>query len=404
MIIGVIGGGAAGFFAAIRAKEVHPHAQVILFEKTEKPLAKVKISGGGRCNVTNAAPHIRQLVQAYPRGSKFLKKAFRFFDNHHTIQWYENRGIPLKTEKDLRVFPQSNSSMDIVNCLRSEVDRLGVELRLNSGVRQISLVSNQWLLQFSPDKSPVSLDSIIVATGGAPRAHGLDWIHRLGHPIVPPVPSLFSFNIIENNITSLPGLSVPNAIVRIEGTSLQHSGPLLITHWGMSGPAILVLSAFGARQLHDMNYRFSLQVNWTGIQNHQLIRESLLTTIQSNAPKYLYQFRPFKIPDRLWRYLLAKASLPVTKRWNELGKKGLNKLIDTLSHDIYPVEGKTTFKEEFVTCGGIDLSNVNPNTMASRILPNLYFAGEILDIDGITGGFNFQAAWTTGYIAGACKQ
>ena len=400
MVIAIVGGGAAGCFAAIRAKEEHTGAKVVILEKTSNPLAKVKISGGGRCNVTNGAAFHRQLLAAYPRGSKWLKKSFKVFDNHAAMRWFESRGVPLKTEPDGRVFPVSDRSSDIVQCLLTEVERLGIPLKLNTRVNTIKYTDGAWQLISGANGEVLSADKVIVATGGSPRREGLDWLEQLGHRIVEPVPSLFSFNLAPQELLDLPGLSVPQAIVRIEGTRWTHSGPLLITHWGLSGPAVLVLSSFAARDLYDRDYRFNLRVNWTGIRNFEELREHFIAMVQEAPKKHLVAVKPFHIPTRLWQYLLKRADLSVEKPWAELGKKGMNKLIDTLSHDLYQVLGKTTFKEEFVTCGGIDLRDVSPVTMQSKVCPGLFFAGEILDIDGITGGFNFQAAWTTGYIAG----
>ena len=401
MKIAVIGGGAAGFFSAIAAKENHPDSQVIIYEKSQKVLSKVKVSGGGRCNVTNGTTSISELAKGYPRGEKQLKKAFSVFNTTHTWGWFEKRGVELYTQDDNRVFPKSNDSQTIVDCLLGETKRLGIDVQLGTGISSIESVDNQLRLTFLGDKQkPRVFDKVIIATGGSPSRKGFDWLEQLGHKIEEPVPSLFTFNMPTESIKELMGLSVQNALVSVQGTKLKSDGPLLITHWGMSGPAILKLSAFGARILSELDYTFSAVVNWAGEVNNELVMKALEEIIQSNPNKLLANMKPFGLPERMWLYLLSRSDLSATKKWNELGKKGLNKLVNTLTNDMYQVKGKTTFKEEFVTCGGVNLDSVNFKTMESRACPNLYFAGEVLDVDGITGGYNFQAAWTTGFIAG----
>ena len=401
MRIAVIGGGAAGFFSAIAAKENHPNAHVIIYEKSQKVLSKVKVSGGGRCNVTNGTTSISELAQGYPRGEKQLKKAFSVFNTTHTRDWYERRGVELYTQNDNRVFPKSDDSQTIVDCLSGETKRLGIDVQLGIGISSIEKMESQLQLTFTRDKQkPRTFDKVIVATGGSPSRKGFDWLEQLGHKIEEPVPSLFTFNMPSESVKDLMGVSVQNALVNVQGTKLKSDGPLLITHWGMSGPAILKLSAFGARILSEIGYKFSAQVNWAGEVNNELVMNQLREIIASNPNKLLSNMKPFGLPERMWLYVISRSELPATKKWNELGKKGLNKLVNTLTNDIYQVKGKTTFKEEFVTCGGVSLDSVNFKTMESRACPNLYFAGEVLDIDGITGGYNFQAAWTTGFIAG----
>lgn len=401
MKVAIIGGGAAGFFSAIHAKMNYPDAQVILFEKTKKLLAKVKVSGGGRCNVTNGTISIPELAAAYPRGSKQLKKAFRIFNTQHTRDWFESRGVKLKTEPDNRVFPTTNDSQTIIDCLMRESRKLGVQIEMSIGIERILPKESQLELLFLRNSRPTErFDKVVVASGGSPKRSGLGWLEELHHEIKDPVPSLFTFNMPKEAITKLMGVSVPEALVSIQGTKLKSIGPLLITHWGMSGPAILKLSAFGARTLYEMGYEFKAQVNWVNIPNNEDLQKSLQEVINAHPQKLLTSLKPFGLPERLWLYLLNRVDLPTTKKWNELGKKGLNKLVNILSNDVYQVKGKTTFKEEFVTCGGVSLSNIDFKTMQSKIVPNLYFAGEVLDIDGITGGYNFQAAWTTGFIAG----
>lgn len=400
MRIAVIGGGAAGFFAAISAKENHPNSHVTIFEKSQKVLSKVKVSGGGRCNVTNGTTSISELAKGYPRGEKQLKKVFPVFNTTHTRVWFESRGVELYTQDDNRVFPKSNNSQTIIDCLFRETKRLGIEVELGVGMSSIESVNDQLELKIQGETKSRTFDKVIVATGGSPNRKGFDWLEQLGHKIEEPVPSLFTFNMPTETIKELMGVVEENALVGIQGTKLKSQGPLLITHWGMSGPAILKLSAFGARILNGMNYNFKIQVNWAGEVNNEVVANQLLEIAETNPNKLMQNVKPFGLPERLWLFLLERSDIPPTKKWNELGKKDSNKLVNTLTNDEYKVSGKTTFKEEFVTCGGISLESVNFNTMESRVVPNLYFAGEVLNIDGITGGYNFQAAWTTGFLAG----
>ncbi|MEQ8879760.1 MAG: NAD(P)/FAD-dependent oxidoreductase [Cyclobacteriaceae bacterium] len=398
MRVAVIGGGAAGFFAAISTKTHHPQADVTIFEKTSKVLAKVKVSGGGRCNVTNGCTSIAELCKAYPRGGTRLKKVFREFSTRDIIDWFQSRGVPLKEEADGRVFPVSDSSQSIIDCLMSEVMKLQIRVELQQAVLSIQPAGEQLLLKFSAGQH--KFDRVIISTGGSPKTEGLGWLQDLGHSIEPPVPSLFTFNLPKDPVTQLMGVVAPSAMVSLQGSKLKSSGPLLITHWGMSGPAILKLSAFGALTLHERNYQFSFQVNWAGESNHEQVTQTLEQVTIQHPKKLLSNHKPYDLPERLWLFLLEKVDLPPTKPWGELGKKGLNKLTSILTNDIYEAHGKTTFKEEFVTCGGVSLDSVNLNTMQSIPIPHLYFAGEVLDIDAITGGYNFQAAWSTGFIAG----
>ncbi len=400
MDVAVIGGGAAGFFAAIAAKENYPFAKVVIFEKSQQLLAKVKVSGGGRCNVTNGCTSIKELSEAYPRGGKTLKKAFHTFNTKHAMQWFESRGVALVTQEDNCVFPASQNSQSIIDCFLQQAKMLNVQIELGRGIKSIKPNGHRLELGFIEEEiPPIIFDKVIVATGGCPHRKGLRWLEKLHHKIEDPVPSLFTFNIPKEPITELMGVVVENTLVAIQGTKLKSSGPLLITHWGMSGPAILKLSAFGARLLSEKRYEFKIQVNWTGLQNNEIVMDVLNTIVSEHPNKLLSNIRPYSLPERLWRYLLNKSDMSERKKWAELGKKGLNKLVNLLTNDIYSVRGKTTFKEEFVTCGGVSLESVDINTMQSKVCKNLYFAGEILDIDGITGGYNFQAAWTTAYIA-----
>ena len=397
MKIAIIGGGAAAFFAAINTKDNFPDSEVFLFEKTTKLLSKVLVSGGGRCNITNSETSISSFSKCYPRGEKQLKKLFGTFNNQNTIKWFESRGVELVTEQDGRMFPKSNISQTIYDLFVSESERLGIKIQLKSGVNSIKKEGEKINLEVNAQN--LLFDKVIVCTGGSPKLEGFNWIKTLGHTIENPVPSLFTFNIPHEKITKLMGLSVSNAIVSIQGTKLKNQGALLITHWGMSGPAVLKLSSFGARLFAERKYNFNINISWCGESNFEAVKEYFQDVISANTKKKLFNIRPFSFPKRLWSYLLERSEISVEKPWGELGKKQLNKLVQTICNDTYSVNGKTTFKEEFVTCGGISLESINMKTMESKHIKNLYFAGEILDIDGITGGFNFQAAWTTSFIS-----
>ena len=399
--IAVLGGGAAGFFAAINAKKNHPNAVVSLYEKTSKVLSKVKISGGGRCNVTNGCSDINALCQAYPRGGKKMKKIFYQFNTTHTQEWFKKRAVSLKTESDGRVFPISNQSQSIIDCLMFEVNQLGVELHLSTPICQIKPKEDQWVLNFdNSGKILQTVDAVIIATGGSPKEKGFEWLKILDHKIIPPIPSLFTFNMPNEKITELMGVVVEEAQLKIIGTKIQTQGPILITHWGMSGPAVLKASAFGARWLYAQNYQFEIQINWINETDTEILFKKLQHHIAQHPLKSISNKKPFSLPNRLWQFLVQKLAIPSERRWNEMGKKNCRKLIELLVNNRYRIQGKTTFKEEFVTCGGVSLSDVNLQTMESKKMPNLYFAGEVLDIDAVTGGYNFQAAWSTGFIAG----
>ena len=404
MEIAIIGGGAAGFFAAIAAKENYPKAHVIIFEKSEKLLAKVKISGGGRCNVTNGCTSINELSKAYPRGGKALKKAFRIFNTRHAMQWFEDRGVPLVIQEDNCVFPASQNSQSIIDCFLKQTKTLDIKIELGKGIKAIRPTGSKLKLDFiEKDILSRTFDKVIVTTGGSPKRKGLVWLEKLNHKIEDPVPSLFTFTMPDESVTELMGIVVEKTVVRIQGTKLKAEGPLLITHWGMSGPAILKLSSLGARVLNEKGYNFNTQVNWANEQSNDVVMDTLIKIANAHSNKFLSNVRPYCLPDRLWRYLLEKKDLSAKKKWGELGKKGLNQLINVLTNDVYHVKGKTSFREEFVTCGGVSLESIDIHTMRSKVCKNLYFAGEIMDIDGITGGYNFQAAWTTAFIAGKLK-
>ncbi|WP_167855585.1 BaiN/RdsA family NAD(P)/FAD-dependent oxidoreductase [Hymenobacter fodinae] len=400
--VAIIGGGAAGFFGAITCAETNPHLRVLLIEKTGKLLSKVRISGGGRCNVTHAADTPAQLVQHYPRGQKQLKEPFKQFGALDTVRWFERRGVRLKTEPDGRMFPTTDSSETIAQCLLDAAQQAGVQILLHTQAEHIEpLPTGGFRLTLTgPHAQTLEVARLLIATGGAPKADQYAWLRQLGHSIQEPVPSLFTFNVPDSPLRELPGVSVPQARVRVAGEKLEYEGPVLVTHWGLSGPAVLKLSAWGARRLHELQYQSTALVNWIPQHTEETLRQWLLEFREQNGKKGVVNNPLFGLPQRLWRTLAEQAGIGPETRWNELPTKLQNRLIEGLLRTALPVRGKTTYKDEFVTCGGVLLSEVNMQTMESRRVPGLHFAGEVLDIDGITGGFNFQAAWTTGFLAG----
>lgn len=393
----VVGGGAAGFFCAINAA-ADKRLRVVLLEKSDKLLSKVKISGGGRCNVTHACFSISEMAKKYPRGGNFVKKTFHRFFTKDTIAWFEERGVVLKTEADGRMFPVTDSSQTIIDCLLSEAARHQVEIRMRAGVETVQPEGTQFELSLSNGQQLVA-DYVCMASGGYPKASMFDWMRNLGHEIEEPVPSLFTFNIPVHPITKLMGISIEQVQVKITGTKLKETGPVLITHWGLSGPAVLRLSAWGARELSLKNWHFNIQVNWLPGFNEETLKEEMQRLRFAQATQKVANRNPFGLPSRLWTFFLDEAGVAEECRWAELPAKEQNKLIKYLCAYELEVKGKTTFKEEFVTAGGIQLSDVDSHTLMSKKIPNLFFAGELLNVDGITGGFNFQNAWTTGYIA-----
>ena len=402
----MIGGGAAGFFGAIACAEANPEARVTLIEAGTKPLAKVRISGGGRCNVTHHCFDPARLVENYPRGGKALRGAFSRFQPRDTVQWYESRGVKLKTEADGRMFPVNNSSATIVDCLMQEADRAGIDLRTGVGVKTVKQYldgENQSYFKVGLKNGRIiQCDRLLIATGSNPL--GYRWAKNLGHKIESSVPSLFTFNIRDSRLQGLAGVSVNNARVRLgKGKNkLEQAGALLITHWGLSGPAILKLSAWGARSLFDLKYNSRLQINWLPQHNEEELKQMLAELKQSNCQKKIVNYCPVKLPKRLWQSLVnyTQNQTETDKVWSEISKKQLNKLAAEIIRGEYEIQGKGVFKDEFVTCGGVSLKEIDFKTMASKKCPGLYFAGEILDIDGVTGGFNFQSAWTTSWLAG----
>lgn len=400
----VIGGGAAGFFGAIATAQAHPHTRVTILDAGQQPLSKVRISGGGRCNVTHACFDPALLVTHYPRGGPALRGAFSRFQPRDTVAWFQRAGVRLKTEADGRMFPVTDQSQTIVDCLTQAADQAGVVVKTGTAVASVDHQPDHPEGPFGVRlKSGQVLrgDRLLLATGSSPQGHRI--AAALGHSIEPPVPSLFTFNIPDPALRSLAGVSVDAAMVTLlipNQKPLHHQGPLLITHWGMSGPAILKLSAWGARSLHDCRYRATLRVNWLPTHTQEHLR-SLLQTAKTDAPKRaIANHCPLPLPRRLWQYFLDRTEISPTLRWAELSKKDLGRLAQDIGQGEYGIAGKGVFKEEFVTCGGVRLKEVNFKTMESRCCPGLFFAGEVLDIDGVTGGFNFQSAWTTGWLAG----
>lgn len=401
----VIGGGAAGFFCAVNAARMYPDLQVTILEKSSKVLSKVRVSGGGRCNVTHDCASIAEMIRCYPRGQRLLKKAFHHFFTHDTIAWFRERGVDLKTEADGRMFPVTNDSQTIIDCLIREANKYSVQLLLNADVQQMKVPApvdetgaHEWTIVLK-DGRVLHADFVCVATGGFPKPEQFSWLAALGHRIISPVPSLFTFNIPGDAITSLMGVSVENALVKINGLPYTAQGPVLITHWGFSGPAMLRLSAFAARELADAGWTCTLQVNWLPGEHESGIRTLLHEQRSVQGARKVFNTQPFSLPRRLWEYLLQQAGISADHRWADVPAAAQNRLAKLLCTHSFLVKGKTTFKEEFVTAGGIATEEVNPATMESRIQPGLFFAGEILDVDGITGGYNFQHAWTSGWIA-----
>lgn len=384
--------------AAISASTHRTDAEVLLLEKSDKLLAKVRISGGGRCNVTHDCSEPRRLARHYPRGEAFLRKVFARWGQPEAVQWFAQHGVRLKTEADGRMFPTTDDARTVIEALQGAAGKLGVAIRLHGPVTRMEPADGAWLLE--TPQGLLHAARVVVATGGAPRAEGLEWLRALGHEVVAPVPSLFTFNLPGEGIRELMGVVAPGVRVRIEGTRLESSGPLLITHWGFSGPAVLRLSAFGARTLHGRGYAYTVRVHWLGEVGESEARDQLQAEASAHPKRQLSNATSFGLPARLWTFLLERAGLAPEKPLSELGPRLLARLLDVLTNDKYAAQGKTTFKEEFVTAGGVALDRIDPATMESRVAPGLHFAGEVLDIDGITGGFNFQAAWSTGWLAG----
>lgn len=389
----IVGGGAAGFFTAINIVEKNPKLKVAILERGTEVLNKVRISGGGRCNVTHACFEPNELVKFYPRGEKELRGPFHQFCSGDTIEWFEKHGVELKIEADGRIFPVSNSSQTIIDCFLKATQKLGITVLTGQSVQSIFKKDSLWKVETQTEN--YLAEKLILATGSNPKVW--EMLQNFGHAIVSPVPSLFTFNIKDSRIKELPGVAA-HVTVKVKDTKLSSTGPLLITHWGMSGPAILKLSAWGARILHDKNYQFTIFVNWLNDAETADVEKMLKELKQEHAKKSVSKKSPFELTNRLWESLVLSSGIEVETKWADLSKIQLQNLANQLTNGTFQVNGKSTFKEEFVTAGGIDLKEINFKTMESKLHESLYFAGEIVNIDAITGGFNFQNAWTSGYI------
>ncbi|MFM8742130.1 MAG: NAD(P)/FAD-dependent oxidoreductase [Cytophagales bacterium] len=395
--LAVIGGGAAGFFGAINAAALNPKLRIVILEKSPKLLAKVKISGGGRCNVTHHCFEATPLSQHYPRGQKQLKKLFRSFQAIDTVAWFEQRGVKLKAEEDGRMFPSSDDSQTIINCFLKETQKFNIEILLNEGVEVITPSPFNFTINTRTKKIPAK--QVLVAIGGHPQSYAYEFIRQLGHTVTPLIPSLFTFNDTSKRFADLMGIAVNNATVKIAGSAFYERGPVLITHWGLSGPAVIKLSAWAAEYLHTKQYEFTVLVNWLGDETEENTRQFLQDCKSTRGKQKIVGNPLFGLPARLWEKLVSESEIPHEKIWGDASNKEVNRLVEQLIRCPVHIKGKTTFKDEFVTCGGVDLTEIDTETMQSKKFPRLFFAGEVLNIDGETGGFNFQAAWTTAYIA-----
>jgi predicted Rossmann fold flavoprotein len=395
----VIGGGAAGVFCAVTAARLNPKLQVIIVEKTSKLLQKVKHSGGGRCNVTHACFEIEEMSNRYPRGKHFVKKTFHQFFTTDTVQWFEQRGIALKTEQDGRMFPKANTSQAIIDCLENEISKYKVEVQFHKQVTLIEPIDTGFEIHFNEGQIK-SCNYVVLACGGQNKIEQFNWLQNLSFKVAAPVPSLFTFNFPNHPLNALTGVSVPNVTIKIAGFKMHVNGPVLITHWGISGPAVLKLSAFAAIHLAELNYRYQVIVNWCSSHTEISVLEQIQRIRNNHSAQKVVNGNFTDIPARLWQFLLQVATVDDLKRWADLTNNQMNKLAVALCNYKIEANGKTTYKDEFVTAGGIELSEVDANTMMSRRYPGLYFGGEILNVDGITGGYNFQHAWTSGFIAG----
>jgi predicted Rossmann fold flavoprotein len=393
----VAGGGAAGFFAAIQAAEQRTATRILIVEKSPKLLAKVKVSGGGRCNVTHSCFVAKDLASHYPRGQKPLGSVFKEFQAKDMVDWFSTKGVELKTEEDGRMFPVTDNSQTIIDCFMREALSLKIQIEIGDGV--VAARHDKDVFDIQTQKGTTyQCKNFLVATGGNPSAKAYEWIQGLGHSIDSPIPSLFTFNDSEKNFKDLMGVSVDHAVVKIAGSKLENAGPLLITHWGLSGPAVIKLSAWAAEYLHELNYQFTALVSWIGSMKEDDVRANLTNHKQAKGKQKVHTNPLFSLPQRLWTKLCELAEIPEEKIWAELPLKNINKLLEHLIRCPFKIKGKTTFKEEFVTCGGVQLTEVDIERMESKKIPGLFFAGEVLNIDGETGGFNFQAAWSTAYV------
>ena len=397
----VVGGGASGFFCAVNAARLDRNLEVVILEKSAKLLSKVRISGGGRCNVTHASTMVEDMLDAYPRGRNFIRKTLHQFSSNDTVKWFAERGVTLKTEQDGRMFPVTDQSQTIINCLMAEAEQYGVNIVMQADVVSILKDSEGFALSVAiagREPGVEKADVVCIAAGGHPKLSGFDWLGKTGHSIETPVPSLFTFNIPDKHLHALMGVSSKHAVVRIPALKVQETGPVLITHWGLSGPAVLKLSSRAARELNAAEYGFEVRLNWVPDSHESMMLEAL-KKIKTAARHAIGSKNIFDISSRLWNYLLVKSGINPEIIWPNIPQQALVRLSQSLCNDQYRVSGKTTFKEEFVTAGGIKLEEINPLTMESKKMESLYVAGEVMNVDGITGGYNFQHAWSSGWIA-----
>lgn len=398
MRVAIIGAGAAGCFCAVNLKRTLPKCEIDIYEAGTKPLAKVAITGGGRCNLTNSWEGVKSLGQVYPRGERLMKRLFHQLDNRQTMDWWEKEGVRLVTQDDHCVFPASQDAMTIVNLLTANIKRLGIGLHLSHRVTSIEHIGEYTINFHDEHLKPVTADTVVVATGGHPKESGFDMLKPLELAIEPPVPSLFTFCVHDQALNALQGVVVEDTVASIAGTKFKAEGPLLITHWGMSGPAILKTSSQAARHLADNAYKTNLLVDWWPAMSQDEVMAFLNKQVKTNGAKQVSTIAPPPLTHRHWAYLISRIGISETKRWNEIGKKDFNRMVQLLKADTYAIDGKGQFKDEFVTCGGVALTELDPNTLECKKHPRLYFAGEVTDVDAVTGGFNLQAAWTMGYV------
>ena len=393
MKIVVIGGGAAGFFTAINVAAKNPNFEVVILEKTSKTLQKVKVSGGGRCNVTNERSNPSELIPFYPRGNKKLYRVFKQFTSSDMVNWLLERGVETKVEEDKRMFPSSDSSETIIDCFKNQIQKLGIQTLLNHTLEAIKSENGSWVI--TTNHGLMKADKVVIATGSSPSTWNV--LQQLGLELTQRVPSLFTFNIKDGRLQDLQGVSLQHSIIKVAGTKLQEEGPLLVTHWGLSGPAILKLSSWGAYELQEKSYQFEILVNYTSLTSDQA-RADLLNYKDAHPKRKVFNYPLFEIPRRLWEKVIVYANISGQTPFSELSKKHINKLVEELTQGRYQVSGKSTFKEEFVTAGGVNLSEIDLSTFEAKRFPGLYLAGEVLNIDALTGGFNFQACWSAGWI------
>ncbi len=395
MNISIIGGGAAGFFAAINLREFLPEAEITIYEATGATLSKVALSGGGRCNLTNTFEGFKGVAKIYPRGERIMQKALKIFNQNDTYDWFESRGVMLTTQSDGCVFPFSQESREITDLFLRLADEGGIEIKKLHRVVNITKTDNKFTIHTA--NTAIDTDIVIVTTGGNPKRDAYSFLENLPIEILDPIPSLFTLNVNDKSLVSLSGAVIPNALVRLKGTNVRTDGALLITHWGVSGPSILKLTSYAAQKLQQTDYHANILINWMGNNNEEEVRKVVDKLIGDNLKKFVTSAYPLQFSSRVWEHILQRADIPLERRYAELGQKGVNRIVAVLMGDEYKVEGKGTSKEEFVTCGGVSRHSINPQTLELRLCKGLYLAGEVLDIDGITGGFNLQAAWSTAY-------